>query len=138
MGTNTVFYILITFVVAYGSSPAGLNLPRAMMLSAVLISAVAEGKEEAGAKFRDCFAYQEVLRSVPPHRALALFRGRKEDILKVSLKLPEEIEAAAAAGSAAAAPFNSSEQKIAARFGIAAACIQQTTDRHWSLSWRRR
>jgi MFS family permease len=40
MGTNTVFYILITFVVAYGSSAAGLNLPRAMMLSAVLISSV--------------------------------------------------------------------------------------------------
>jgi MFS family permease len=40
VGTNTVFYILITFVVAYGSSAAGLNLPRAMMLSAVLISSV--------------------------------------------------------------------------------------------------
>ena len=40
IGTNTVFYILITFVVAYGSSAAGLNLPRAMMLSAVLISSV--------------------------------------------------------------------------------------------------
>jgi metabolite-proton symporter len=40
MGTNTVFYILITFVVAYGSSAAGLNLPRAIMLSAVLISSV--------------------------------------------------------------------------------------------------
>jgi MFS family permease len=40
MGTNTVFYILITFVVAYGSGVAGLNLPRAMMLSAVLISSV--------------------------------------------------------------------------------------------------
>ncbi len=40
LGTNTVFYILITFVVAYGSSAAGLNLPRSMMLSAVLISSV--------------------------------------------------------------------------------------------------
>jgi MFS family permease len=40
VGTNTVFYILITFVVAYGSSAAGLGLPRAMMLSAVLISSV--------------------------------------------------------------------------------------------------
>jgi MFS family permease len=40
VGTNTVFYILITFVVAYGSGAAGLNLPRVMMLSAVLISSV--------------------------------------------------------------------------------------------------
>jgi ubiquinone/menaquinone biosynthesis C-methylase UbiE len=27
---------------------------------------------------------------------------------------------------------------LAVRFGIAADCIQQTTDRHWTLSWRRR
>jgi len=40
VGTNTVFYILITFVLAYGSGEGGLNLPRSMMLSAVLISAV--------------------------------------------------------------------------------------------------
>jgi MFS family permease len=40
VGTNTAFYILITFVIAYGSSAAGLGLPRAMMLSAVLISSV--------------------------------------------------------------------------------------------------
>jgi MFS family permease len=40
VGTNTVFYILITFVVAYGSGAVGLNLPRTMMLSAVLISSV--------------------------------------------------------------------------------------------------
>jgi MFS family permease len=40
VGTNTVFYILITFVIAYGSSAAGLGLPRSMMLSAVLISSV--------------------------------------------------------------------------------------------------
>jgi len=40
VGTNTVFYVLITFVVAYGSGAAGLNLPRTMMLTAVLISSV--------------------------------------------------------------------------------------------------
>jgi MFS family permease len=40
VGTNTVFYILVTFVIAYGSGVAGLNLPRTMMLSAVLISSV--------------------------------------------------------------------------------------------------
>jgi ubiquinone/menaquinone biosynthesis C-methylase UbiE len=26
---------------------------------------------------------------------------------------------------------------LAGRFGIAADCIQQTTDRHWTLAWRR-
>ena len=28
-------------------------------------------------------------------------------------------------------------RKLAARFGIAADCVQQTTDRHWTLAWRR-
>src|SRR3984957_15592113 len=92
------------------------NLRAHLQTNAVLVSAVADGKEEAGAKFRDYFAYQEALKSVPPHRALALFRGRKEEILRVSLKLPEDIAAAAAGGPAA---FNSGEIKIAARFGIA-------------------
>jgi MFS family permease len=35
------FYILITYVVAYGTSAAGLRLPRSLMLSALLLSQVA-------------------------------------------------------------------------------------------------
>ena len=87
-----------------------------LQTNAMLVSVLAEGKEEAAAKFRDYFDYQEALRNVPPHRALALFRGRKEDMLKVSLKLPEDIEASAAAGPGS---FNACELKVAARFGIA-------------------
>ncbi len=70
---------------------------------------VAEGKETAGAKFRDYFDYSEPLRTVPSHRALALFRGRKEEILQLALKLPEE-----------GVDGNPCEIKIAARFNIAA------------------
>jgi uncharacterized protein len=92
------------------------NLRAHLQANAVLVSVVGEGKEEAGAKFRDYFAYQEALKSVPPHRALALFRGRKEEMLSISLKLPEDIADAAAAGSAS---FNACGAKIAARFGIA-------------------
>jgi protein Tex len=92
------------------------NLRAHLQTNAVLVSVLADGKEEAAAKFRDYFDYQEALRNVPPHRALALFRGRKEDMLKLSLKLPEDIEAAAAAGSGS---FNACEMKVAARFGIA-------------------
>ena len=57
----------------------------------ILISTMAEGKEAEGAKFRDYFDYREPLKLVPPHRALALFRGRNEDMLRVALKLPEEL-----------------------------------------------
>ncbi|WP_414675601.1 Tex family protein [Magnetovibrio sp.] len=50
-----------------------------------LTSRVIEGKEADGAKFSDYFAYHEALKSVPSHRALAIFRGRKEEILRASL-----------------------------------------------------
>jgi MFS family permease len=40
MAVQATFYILVTFVVAYGSNPAGLALPRTTMLAAVLIGAV--------------------------------------------------------------------------------------------------
>ncbi|MES2406838.1 MAG: Tex family protein [Pseudomonadota bacterium] len=76
----------------------------------ILVSSVAEGKEEAGAKFRDYFDYREPLKSVPPHRALALFRGRNEDMLRVSLKLPEDLDEGASS--------HPCEGMIARRFGI--------------------
>src|SRR5690606_39016116 len=55
-------------------------------------SRVADGKEEEGAKFRDYFEHQEALKSIPSHRALALFRGRNEGVLHVAMVLPEELE----------------------------------------------
>jgi len=84
----------------------------------VVVSTVVDGKQDAGAKFSDYFAYQEPLKTVPSHRALALFRGRKEEYLRVSLKLPEELEQPAEA-RAANAPMNACELKIAARFSVA-------------------
>jgi uncharacterized protein len=53
-------------------------------------SAVAKGKEEAGATYRDWFAWDEPLSSVPSHRALAMFRGEREGLLKLSLRPPED------------------------------------------------
>ncbi|MFB4391668.1 MULTISPECIES: Tex family protein [unclassified Pseudomonas] len=58
---------------------------------AVLSARVVAGKEEEGAKFRDYFAHDEVLRSVPSHRALAIFRGRNEGVLSAALKVGEEL-----------------------------------------------
>lgn len=80
--------------------------------NAALQSAVAEGKEEEGAKFRDYFAYREPLRAVPSHRALALLRGRNEGVLQLSLALEGE-------DSGRNAPPNACEKSIAERFGIA-------------------
>ncbi|MDE2052604.1 MAG: RNA-binding transcriptional accessory protein, partial [Gammaproteobacteria bacterium] len=111
--------------------------------SARLVSKVAEGKEEAGAKFRDYFDYQEPLEAIPSHRALALLRGRKEEILQLALKLPEELEQAMQAAPPADAP-NSCERKIASRFGISSkgrpgdAWLLQTARWTWQvkLAWQ--
>ena len=54
-----------------------------------LSSAVMTGKEEEGAKFRDYFEHSEPLKAVPSHRALAMFRGRNEGILGLSITVGE-------------------------------------------------
>jgi len=53
----------------------------------ILTSRVLRGKKEQGEKFRDYFDYQEAINKVPSHRLLALFRGKKEAILKLSVSL---------------------------------------------------
>ena len=56
------------------------------------------GKDENAAdvaKFRDYFDFDDAIRSVPSHRALAVFRARALDILEARLALPDEDSAAA-------------------------------------------
>jgi protein Tex len=65
---------------------------------ASLQSKVVDGRQEKGAKFAEYFAFSEMARALPPHRVLALFRGRKEGVLRLALVLP------APAGVAAAVP----------------------------------
>src|SRR5512139_1022278 len=58
--------------------------------NAELVSKVAEGKESEGEKFSDYFDFREPFHKLPSHRALALFRGRKEGILNLTLEQPGE------------------------------------------------
>ena len=60
--------------------------------NAVIVSKVIEGKEAEGAKFQDYFDHQELLKNVPSHRALAMFRGRNEGILQLSLNADPDAE----------------------------------------------
>ena len=53
--------------------------------NALVMAKVAKGKEQEGIKFKDYFDYQEPLKKIPSHRALAMFRGRNEGILYVTL-----------------------------------------------------
>ncbi len=56
----------------------------------ILTSQVIAGKEQEGQKFSDYFEYSEAINKVPPHRALAIFRGRNEGILMLNLDIPVE------------------------------------------------
>ncbi|MBN9229632.1 MAG: RNA-binding transcriptional accessory protein [Legionella sp.] len=46
-------------------------------------------KKDQASKFADYFDYAEAIKKIPSHRALALFRGRREGVLQVSMSLPE-------------------------------------------------
>lgn len=63
-------------------------------------------KKETINKFADYFDYEEAIRKIPSHRALALFRGRRESVLQISLTLPEQ-------------DVSYGENKIATHFNIA-------------------
>ena len=54
---------------------------------------VVEGKEADGGKFRDYFDHAEPLASIPSHRLLALFRGRREEFLTLDLEPGADPEA---------------------------------------------
>jgi protein Tex len=79
----------------------------------IVESKVREGKEAAAEKYADYFDYSETLGTLPSHRALALFRGRREDLLDLRLRLDSGEER-----PAWSAPHNPCEARIAGRFGI--------------------
>ncbi len=58
--------------------------------NAMLYASVATGKEEKGVKFKDYFEHQDKLSKIPSHRALAMFRGRKEGILHLNIDVDHD------------------------------------------------
>lgn len=60
--------------------------------NAHLVAKVSEGKETEGAKFRDYFDHHEAICAIPSHRALAMFRGRNENVLQLSLNADPQCE----------------------------------------------
>ncbi|HWU00587.1 MAG TPA: Tex family protein [Terriglobales bacterium] len=74
-----------------------------------LQSKLVEGKAESGAKFSDYFDATEPIAKIPSHRALALFRGQKEEVLMLALVTDEPEDRKV---------HNAQERMIAAKFGI--------------------
>ena len=54
---------------------------------AQLRARVVDGKQEAGAKFSDYFDHVERWSGVPSHRALAMLRGRNEEVLSLEIEV---------------------------------------------------
>jgi len=75
---------------------------------AFLRSRVADGKQEAGAKFSDYFDHSERWASVAGHRALAMLRGRREEFLFLDIEVDAD-------NTSTVKPV---DQMIAAAFGI--------------------
>ncbi|WP_156004018.1 Tex family protein [Thiomonas sp. FB-6] len=76
---------------------------------AELRSRLREGKEREAANFQDYFDYSEPIARVPSHRALAVLRGRAQELLDVALELPEP--------PAGVGALNAAQQRIAAHVG---------------------
>jgi len=104
------------------------KLRTTMRERAVLRAKVAEGKQEAGAKFSDYFDHHERWALVPGHRALAMLRGRNEEVLMLELELDADDPS----------PVKPVERMIAAAYGIA---LQGSAADAWLLevarwAWR--
>ena len=100
-----------------------------------MLAKLVEGKAEAGAKFSDYFEHSERFANVPSHRALAMFRGRGENVLRLDLSIDETPPE-----NPYKAPFNACEGRIAVHNNIA---DQNRPADKWLLeavrwSWRTR
>ncbi|MGP2490752.1 Tex family protein [Mesorhizobium sp. PUT5] len=75
---------------------------------AFLRSRVVDGKQEAGAKFSDYFDHVERWAGVPSHRALAMLRGRNEEVLALDIELDADDTS----------PVKPAERMVADAYGI--------------------
>ncbi|MFA6923407.1 MAG: Tex family protein [Bacteroidales bacterium] len=66
------------------------SIRRLFINEAKIYSKVIKGKETDGVKFIDYFDYNELLKSCPSHRYMAMCRGNEDEILRVSVEPEEE------------------------------------------------
>ncbi|WP_411956838.1 Tex family protein [Paracoccus homiensis] len=74
-----------------------------MQAEAFIAAKVISGKEQAGAKFSDYFDHRETWADIPGHRALAILRAAKEEVLTIDISPDPETGAMRAEGIVAQA-----------------------------------
>ena len=74
-----------------------------MRREAVISARVVAGKEESGAKFSDYFDHREAWATIPGHRALAILRAAKEEVVTIEIAPDPDTGAARAEGIVAQA-----------------------------------
>ncbi|MCV6604421.1 MAG: RNA-binding transcriptional accessory protein [Porticoccaceae bacterium] len=87
------------------------QLRQQLLDQGVLTSTVAPGKEQEGNKYKDYFEHTEAVKTTPSHRALAMFRGRREGFLHIKVDLPQE-------ENTSPATRHPCESRIASHFNI--------------------
>lgn len=114
--------------------------------SGVIESRVIAGQESTGAKFSDYFAFSDRIRSIPPHRVLALHRAKdagvvrlKVDVAPVPVALSRLRGAARAEAEAAAENYenvrSAYEREVAAALRIPVQVLNTVDDEHRVLGW---
>lgn len=68
------------------------RLREGMKKEALITARVIAGKEEIGAKFSDYFDHTEKWAAIPSHRALAILRASKEEIVTINIAPDPEVE----------------------------------------------
>ena len=114
--------------------------------SGVIESRVVVGQESTGAKFSDYFAFSDRIRSIPPHRVLALHRAKdagvvrlKVDVAPAPVALSRLRGAARAEAEAAAENYenvrSAYEREVAAALRIPVQVLNTVDDEDRVLGW---
>ena len=105
-------------LIARFSEDAGLlgRVRQYLYQHAVVESKLIAGQAEKGAAFANYFAYLQHWKSIPSHRAVAIFRGPDGAILRLNLRLDSQVGEQKPAGTA---PFNAVEMLNAGFVSIA-------------------
>jgi uncharacterized protein len=75
----------------FSENAEGRNIVRELTLEKGIVrSQPARGKEGTLSKYEMYYEFSEPLKEIPSHRMLAMRRGEKEDVLRLSIDAPEE------------------------------------------------